>query len=51
MSNFVAVDVYALFKNFVKEICNIMFKTKGGGGKGFLNNVKKNCRFGIGGHP
>ena len=28
-----------------------MFKTKGGGVKGFLNNVKKNCGFGEGGHP
>ena len=28
-----------------------MFKTKGGGVKGFLNNVQKNCGFGEGGHP
>ena len=28
-----------------------MFKTKGGGVKGFLNNVQKNCRSGGGWHP
>ena len=28
-----------------------MFKTKGGGVKGFLNNVQKNCGSGGGGHP
>ena len=29
-----------------------MFKRKGGGGvKGLLNNVKKNCTFLTGGHP
>ena len=26
-------------------------QTKGGGVKGFLNNVKKNCTFLTGGHP
>ena len=31
LSNFVATDVYALFKKSIKKICNIMFKTKGGG--------------------
>ena len=52
LSNFVATDVYALFRKSIKKNCNIMFKTKGGGGvKGFLNNVQKNCRFGEGGHP
>ena len=30
LSNFVATDVYALFKKSIKKICNIMFKTKGG---------------------
>ena len=30
----------------------MMFKTKGGGGvKGFLNNVQKNCGSGAGWHP
>ena len=28
-----------------------MFKTKGGGDKGFLNNVQKKSRFGGWGHP
>ena len=28
-----------------------MFKTKGGGVKGFLNNVQKNCGSGEGWHP
>ena len=28
-----------------------MFKTKGRGVKGFLNNVQKNCGFGEGGLP
>ena len=28
-----------------------MFKTRGGGAKGFLNNVQKNYKFGIRGHP
>ena len=41
LSNFVATDVYALFKKSIKKICNMMFKTKGGGVKGFLNNVQK----------
>ena len=48
LSNFVETDVYALFKKSIKKICNMMFKTKGGGGgKGFLNNVQKN--YGSGG--
>ena len=28
-----------------------MFKNEGGGVNGCLNNVKKNCGFGDGGHP
>ena len=46
LSNFVATDVYALFKKSIKKNCNMMFKTKwGGGGKGFLNNVKKKLHY------
>ena len=51
LSNFVATDVYALFKKSIKKICNMMFETKRGGVKAFLNNVQKNCRSGEGGHP
>ena len=28
-----------------------MFKTRGGKGKVFLNNVQNNCNIGWGGHP
>ena len=53
LSNFVATDVYALFKKSIKKNCNMMFKTKGGGGgqRLFEQCSKKNCRFGRGGHP
>ena len=32
VSNFVATDINVLFNKSVKKICNIMFKTRGGGG-------------------
>ena len=31
LSNYVATDVYALFKKSIKKICPAMFKAKGGG--------------------
>ena len=59
-----APQIYALFcrilsrqmftrflRNPSKKICNMMFKTKGGAVKGFLNNVQKNCRSGGGWLP
>ena len=44
MSNYVATDVYALFKKSIKKnlLCNV--QNEGGGVNGFLNNVKKKLR-------
>ena len=38
-------------KKSIKKNCNIIFKTKGGGGQRFLNNVQNNCGCGFGLHP
>ena len=51
LSNFVATDAWVLFEKSIKKICNIMFKTNGGGINGFLNNVLRNCGFGSRWHP
>ena len=34
-----------------KKICNMMFKTKGGGGQRLFEQCSKNCRSGGGWHP
>ena len=51
LSKFVATDVYALFKKSVKNFCNIMFKTKGGGSKAFWTMLKKTADLVKGGTP
>ena len=49
--NFVATDVFALFKKSIKENLLHNVQNEGGGGNDFLNNVKKNCGFGLRWHP
>ena len=45
LSNFVATDVYALFKKSIKKFCNMMFKTKGGaGGQRLFEQCSKKLR-------
>ena len=41
LSNFVATDIYVLFNKSVKKICNIIFKTRGGGQRLFEQCSKK----------
>ena len=43
LSLIVATGVYALLLKFLQK--HMMFKRKGGGFKGLLNNVQKNCTF------
>ena len=48
----VATGVYALLLKFLqKNSPHRCSNEKGGGGKGFLNNVQKNCTFLRGWHP
>ena len=51
LSMIVATGVYALVLKFLQKIHHIMFKRKGGGVKGFLNNVKKTALFSRDGFP
>ena len=51
LSNFVAADVYALFKKSIKKNLQHDVQNEGGGVKGFLNNVQKNCGSGVGWLP
>ena len=44
-------DVYALFMKSIKKNLLRNVQNEGGGVKSVLNNVKKNCGFGNGGHP
>merc|ERR1712001_426016 len=45
LSNFVATDVYALFRKSIKKNCNIMFTTKGGaGGQRLFEQCSKKLR-------
>ena len=41
----VATGVYALLLKFLQKNSQHNVQTKGGGVKGFLNNVQKNCTF------
>ena len=47
LSMIVATGVYALLLKFLQKNSphNVQTKGGGGGGKNFLNNVKKNCTF------
>ena len=51
LSNYVATDVYALFKKSIKKNLLRNVQKRGGWVNGCLNNVQKNCRFGDEGHP
>ena len=41
----VATGIYALLLKFLQKNSPLDVQTKGGGVKGLLNNVKKNCTF------
>ena len=45
LSIIVATGVYALLLKFLQKNSPHNVQTKGGGVKGLLNNVKKNCTF------
>ena len=45
LSLIVATGVYTLLLKFFQKNSPHNVQTKGGGVKGFLNNVKKNCTF------
>ena len=45
LSIIVATGVYALLLKFLEKNSPHDVQTKGGGVKGLLNNVKKNCTF------
>ena len=51
LSIIVATGVYALLLKFLQKNSPHDVQTKGGGVKGLLNNVQKNCTFLTGGHP
>ena len=45
LSIIVATDVNAVLLKFLQKNSPHIVQAKGGGGNGFLNNVKKNCTF------
>ena len=51
LSNYVATDVYTLFKKSIQKNLLRNVQNEGRGVNGCLINVQKNCGFGNGGHP